>query len=142
MPDSVLPPNISADRRMDPGSRKIIDRLAEINGHLQRQDVDLEAIRNDLKHHVTFKWLITVAFGFAVAVGGFAWKIGEDNRTAREAAILQIRQEQAATNVRVESKVDGVYKFLIEGKPKAEVRAEVSAEEKAADPSPKPGGGR
>jgi predicted methyltransferase MtxX (methanogen marker protein 4) len=137
---------------VDIGSRKVIEhvhqvktQVDEITKALRSQDVDLEAIRNELEHHVTFKWLITIAGGFGLAVVGGAWmmqeralKAIEDNRQQREAAITQIRTEQASVNARVESKIDGVYKFLIEGKPKAEVRAEVRAEEKAAEPPPKP----
>lgn len=145
MPSSLLPPNVQTERRHDDGSRKVIEHIREIQGHLKAQDVDLGAIKKDLEQFVTYKWLIGVAFGFAVAVGGAAWKMQEsalqkieDNRVAREAAILQIRQETAATSLRVESKIDGVYRYLIEGKPKAEVRAAVQAEERTPPLVPPP----
>lgn len=137
-----LPANVEEERRTDPGSRKIFDAIKGLRGHLKAQDVDLEELKSKLPQFVTYQWLIGIAGAFALAVIGIAWKLQdsalarvEENRIQREAAILQIRQEQAASNLRIESKVDGIYKFLIEGRPKAEVKAEVKAEEKAAEPA-------
>lgn len=145
MSDSVLPANIAKDRREDPGSRKVIERLDRIESHLRIQDVDLEVIRSRLPQFVTYKWLIVVALAFAFAVVGVTGKMVEENRSQREAAILLIRQEQVATNLRLETKVDrqdtkldGLIKYFFEGKSRAEVRAELRAEEKAAEPLPKP----
>ena len=149
---SELPPNISTERRVDLGSRKVIEHIREIIGHLNAQDDDvskvtkaLEQIRKDLKHRVTYQWLLTIAGGFGLAVLGSAWMMQdralaaiEANRQQREAQIIQIRQETAATSVRIESKVDGLFKYFIEGAPKAAVRAEVRAEERAVELPLKP----
>lgn len=137
---------------MDAGARKVIEHVTRLEGHLNAQDVDLEAIKNDLKNRVTYKWLLSVAGVFALALFG----VVESNRREREAALLQVRQEvaasrqeQVATGQRVEAKVDGLIKYFIEGKSKAEVRAEIRAEERATEFPAKPtnplapnGGGR
>jgi hypothetical protein len=110
MNSPVLPPNVADDRRSDMGSRKIIERMERLEDrvlkHLGVQDETIESlevdVRKQLRHHVTYKWLIAVVLTLAGAAVVFAINVG-----TRMQDIANRQDERTAQQlIRLEAKID------------------------------------
>lgn len=84
----------------------------------------------------TKNWVYGLLGGCAALIVGAAWLVsskaaGEAKDVAAEVRktaaddVRQIRAETAAKVERIETKVDGIYKLLVEGKSRSAVRQEV-----------------
>lgn len=110
--------------RKDVVSRKVIDRLDRVSG-------ELEEVQRKLATYVTLGWLIGVLGTASIVIIGASWGIARDTRAelgelraTMGADVRQVRAEMAGRATATEAQVNAVYKVLIEGRPRAQVRAE------------------
>lgn len=113
--------------RTDTVSRKVIERL-------DRVTEELELVQRTLAQHVTFGWLVGILGGAAVVIFGAVWTITKDARAEMLAAkasiaddVRQVRTEMAGKQTATETQVGAIYKILVEGKSRSQVRADTEA---------------
>jgi hypothetical protein len=149
-PDSLVP-------RTDAGARKIIEHLHEVvrevsdklDGRIKATDEDLLELRKSvnrrMKAKVSYFALLTILGSSALTMLTFSVNAANSTRKemfeARQQLaedVRQVRSEQAGKIQGLEAKADGVYQYLIEGKPRAAVIQEVKASLKTIPKDEKP----
>lgn len=131
--------------RTDAGARKLIEHIHEIaqrlDGKIKATDEDVLELRKSvnrrMKAKVSYFALLTILGSAAATM--FAFSVNAANTTRKEMLearkqlaedVRQVRSEQAGKIQGIEAKTDGVYKYLVEGKPRAAVREEVNSKTK------------
>lgn len=142
----ALPPNVEHERRFDAGTRKLFERLdAHEKKSEDRWELYTDAMEARLKQFVTFQVLlgsiITVASGILIGILSL-------NSTTRG----QVDSAKVEMNVRIEkvdaslqalkaetgTKVEGIYRFLLEKQRPDIVRAQVEEQRRELSPPPTP----
>ncbi len=124
VPDSWTP-------RTDAGARKLIEHLHEIadrlDGRIKATDEDLLDLRKSVNRRMKTKVGYAALLTILTTIGGaiIAFSVNAANTTRKE--MSEARQDLAAEVRQVRATQDGIYGYLIQGKPKAAVIQEVKA---------------
>jgi glutamine synthetase adenylyltransferase len=133
--------------RTDAGARKLIERIDAQRDEIRSLSAELSEIqgtvhymRGKVEESVTWPKLLTIVGGVGGLVVGISWAV-VSSTLSRSDNSMQATQKMMADDLRavrsettskvqsIETKVDGVYKLLVEGKSKGEVKAAVRAKE-------------